>query len=80
MSQLHLLSPNEVSSTWIDLHLIELLAKRVLWEPQTTESVAKTIGYSSKPDGKAPLLNTTPIQHIEHGQVKLVPPYTLYPM
>ena len=38
----HLLSPNEAFSTRTGLlHLIELLAKGVPWEPETTQAIVK---------------------------------------
>jgi hypothetical protein len=68
-----LLSPNKASSTRIGLHLIEYLTKGVLWEPPTTQAVAKTIGCFSQTDTESPLMKTVPTQFIEHGAVELVP-------
>lgn len=48
-------------------------------KPQTTQSVGKTIGCSPQTDSKAPLLKTTAIQSIQHGEVYLVPTLSLQP-
>jgi len=40
--------------------------------PQTTQTVAETIDYSSQSNSKAPLLKTTPTQPIEHEEIELV--------
>lgn len=48
----HLLLPNEASNSGVGLQLIELLAKGVLWNPQTTQVFAKTIGSFPQTDSK----------------------------
>lgn len=47
--------------------------KGSFWNHQITQAVAKAMGYSVLTDGKAPLLKTTLIQLIVHGELKLVP-------
>lgn len=42
----NLLSPNEASNIRIGLHIIEFLAKGPCVNPQTTQTVAKTIDCS----------------------------------
>ena len=69
----HLSSPNEVSNTGHELQLIKFLGEGVHENPQTYQAVAKATGYSLLTHGKALLLKRTHIQHIEHGQVKLMP-------
>ena len=54
------------------------MAKGVLWKLQTVQAVVKTIDCSPQTVSKALLLKTTPIQLIEHGEVKLVPSYSLH--
>lgn len=66
----HLLSPNEVSSTRIELHFIELLNKKTHRNPQITQAVAKTMGCSLQTDSKAYLPKITCISLIEHEEVK----------
>ena len=68
----HLSSPNETSITGTDLHLIELLAKEVPWEPPNNKAVAKTIHCSPKTGDKTLLLKRTPIQLIDHREIELV--------
>lgn len=41
---------------------MELLAKRIPWEPQTTQAVANTIGYSPQTDAMTDA-NTQLIEH-----------------
>lgn len=48
----HLLLSNEASNTGIRLFLIELLAKGVLWNHQTTEVVSRTIDCYIPTDSK----------------------------
>lgn len=69
----HLLSSNEASSPRIWLGIIECWPKVFHGYPQTTQAVAKTIGYSPQNDSKAPLLNTIPTQLNERGKAKSVP-------
>ena len=45
---------------------------------QQNQAVAKTKGCSQSPD-KAPLLKITPTQLTEHGEVELVPTWSLHP-
>lgn len=68
----HLLSPNEVFITGTDLHQIELLAKDVLENRQTTQLVAKSIDRCCPSGQQGPLLNTTSPRLIEHEDVKIV--------
>lgn len=68
----HLLSPNEVFIRGTDLHHLELQAKDVLENHQTTQAVAKSIDRSSPSGQQGPLLKTTSPQLTEHGDVKLV--------
>jgi hypothetical protein len=42
------------------------------WDPQTTQAVAETTGFSSEIDSKAQLLKML-IQLIEYGDIKVVP-------
>ena len=63
----------------VGLYLIELLAKGFSWNSQTMQSKVKTIGYSQQSDSKSPLLKVTPTQIIEHGEIEMVPKYTLQP-
>jgi len=57
----HLSSSNNTFNERNELHLIELLAKRVPWKPsKTLLAVAKAIDHSPQTDGKAPVLKTTP--------------------
>lgn len=63
----------------LGLYLIELLAKGFSWNSQTTQSEVKTTGYSQPTDSKSPLLKVTPTQIIEHGEIEMVPKYTLHP-
>ena len=58
----YLLSPHEAFSTGNGLYFIELLAKGVPCQPQTTKAVAKAIGCSPQTDIKPSLLKTTPTQ------------------
>jgi hypothetical protein len=62
------------------LKLIEFLVKGTLCEPKTTKTIAKTVGCSSQTEGKELLLKRTPIQLIEHGEIKLVPTWSLSPI
>ena len=68
----HLLSPNETSSSGSRLHLMELLAKGVPYEPSNNAGYCQ--GYCfPQASGKALLLKTKLTYLIEHGEVKLVP-------
>lgn len=66
-------SLNKASNTRNELHLIGDVSHRNPWEPQTTQAVIKAIGCSPKTGTKALLLNTTPTQLTEHGEVEMVP-------
>jgi hypothetical protein len=41
------------------------------WESQTTQGVAKNVGYSTQIESKTPLLKTTLIKLIEQKDVEL---------
>ena len=60
----HLLSPNEVSSTKIQLPSNWVVGQRSPWESQ---AVAKIIVCSPQTDSKVPLLKTILMQFIVHG-------------
>lgn len=47
--------------------------------PQTTQTVVKTIGSSKQTDSKTLLLKTTPPHLIKHGKLELMPTYNLPP-
>lgn len=67
------MSPNEASITRKGLHLIELLAKVVSMRiSQRTQDAPKATDCSPPPDAKAKWLKTTPTQHIELGEAKLM--------
>ena len=51
--------PSETQNTRSGLHLVESLAERAPWNPQTSQAIAKALSYSPQPDGKSPLLETT---------------------
>lgn len=51
-----LLPPSETSSAKNELHLIELLAKKLKGNPQTTQAIAKYISSSAQTHGKALLM------------------------
>ena len=74
----YLLSPNESSSTKIGLHLIGLLAEGVSEEPQTGQSVTKTIGCFPQLDRKVLVLKTTSTQVIVGATVELLPTKSLH--
>lgn len=57
----HLLSPKEVSSTGIELYLIELWAKEI---PEQSRLLPR--GCSLQTDSKVTVMKTTPIQFTEH--------------
>lgn len=62
---------------WVTLQKLRVgpIAKK---QHPKTQTVAKTIDCSAQADSKAQLLKTTPIQLIEHGEVKLVPALNLH--
>ena len=64
----HLLSPNEASSTGLDL--IESLSPN---------NSGRCQDCSPQTDSKSPLLKTVSTQLTEHGEVELVPTYSLHP-
>lgn len=68
------LSPNKASSTRQRI----VGHKRHIEIPQTIQDVANTVGWSPPTDSKAPLLKMTPIQHIEHGEVELIPTHNVH--
>lgn len=68
-----LFSGNETSNSGIGLHLIEFWPKESHGTPQTTQDVAKTIVYSPQTKNKDPLLTTTVIKLIEHGEGEQMP-------
>lgn len=51
-----------------------------LKNPQTMETVAKKVGYSSQADYNILWVRTKPTQLIESGEVELVPPWSITPM
>ena len=59
-----LLLQNDASCNRNGFYLIELLVKRVLWEPPTIQAVAKTIDCSLQTDDKTLLPKTTSMQLI----------------
>lgn len=54
------------------IHLIELLAKGFHGNHQTNMAISKIVGGSPQMDCKATFLKTTPIQHIDHGEISLL--------
>ena len=72
-SQLVIYSHQIVSSTGNELYLTELLAKGAWGNLQTTQIVAKNIGFSPTSDSMAPLLNVIPTQLFEQRDFQLVP-------
>lgn len=59
-------SPNEGSSIRNQLHLIELLAKRISWQLNNSCSCQGYVGFPQT-HGKGLLLKTTPTQLTKHG-------------
>lgn len=62
----------ELSSLKIGLHLVESLVKGVPWKPPKNQAAVHTIGCFPQTD-EIPLLNTTPPQLTEYGEIKLMP-------
>jgi hypothetical protein len=85
-SNQNLLLPYKASNSNNGLYLIVCLVKEFHRSCQTTHILrmfypyVNAIGCSSQTDGKAPLLKSTSTQLMEHGEVKLVSKYSLYPM
>lgn len=69
----YLLIPNETSRMELDYIQLSCLPEGSYGNPQTTLPIAKTIGCSSRNDGKIPLLKTIPAQLTEHGGTESVP-------
>lgn len=67
----HFLSLNKAFR--IGLHLTELLVKRSHENLQATQAIGMVIGRSPQTHSKGPLLKTTPVLLIEHGEVAQVP-------
>lgn len=59
-------------------HLNSLLINGTTFEQETTQAIAKSIGFSLKLEGRAVLLKTTPRRLIKHGEAKLVPTKNLH--
>lgn len=55
------------------LYFVELLARRFHGNPQTSQTIAKVIGYFPQPNSKTLLLKATLTYISDHGEVKLVP-------
>lgn len=69
----HLLSSNEAYSNKAGCYWL----KGYNANPQTTQTVVKTIGNSKQTDCKTLLLKTTPPHLIEHGEIELMLTYNL---
>ena len=72
-SQLAMSSPKEVFDTGIWLHIIELLAKRVLQKFPNNPGCCQDSRLLSANRQQALLLKTTPTQLIKLGEGELVP-------
>lgn len=53
--------------------MMELLAKEASWSPQTTQDVAKAIGFSLQAESKARLPKRTSTPLTEHRDAEPVP-------